>query len=330
MDARPLAVRRFDLLYVGICAWFMVGLIWDFRVHASGISFEEEGFLTIPHLTMYSGAAAAGAFVLAAAYYVGGTNDWVHSIPAGYRYALLGSGVFVLGGPIDFVWHWAFGAESGLEALTSPAHLLLAIGAALFVTGPLRAAWVRGVDRTLSAQVPMACSAAFLGTLIAAFGMYGNPLIGPIAAGGNADHAILSVVAFTVLVVGLTLVLVRRFELATGVLTVTYLILGVPFTLGVELSLLVPMAIAGLTGDVLLVLGRESRRQVLLCRVLGVTIPFALFGTYFLIHELVWGIAWTIHIWSGALLIGGLVGLLVSYLVVPSAIPSDRPATRPL
>ncbi len=323
MDERPFPYRRFDLLYSAVCAVFMIGLIWDFRIHAAGISFEEEGFLTLPHITIYGTAMIAGLFIIAAAQHVAGSDGILRAIPTGYRYSLLGAGLFVIGGPVDFFWHWAFGAESGLEALTSPAHLLLAVAGALLVTGPLRSAWFRGVERSFRAQFPLACSAAFIGTLIGAFGMYGNPLIGPIATGGSEDHAVLSVVAFTVLAVGLVLVLARRFALAPGVMTVTFVLLGLPFTLGVENALLVPMVVAGLTADVILVLGRAGQRPVLLCRLLGSIIPIALFGTYFLVHELIWGIAWTIHIWSGTLLIAVIVGVLVSYFVAPSERVSD-------
>jgi hypothetical protein len=54
--------------------------------------------------------------------------------------SLLGFMIFALGGGVDFAWHTLFGFEADEEALLSPAHLLLATGAILLTSGPLRAA----------------------------------------------------------------------------------------------------------------------------------------------------------------------------------------------
>jgi hypothetical protein len=45
---------------------------------------------------------------------------------------------------------------------------------------------------------------------------------------------------------------------------------------------------------------------------------------------MVWaGVAWSVHLWTGAIVIAGGVGWLLSYLVVaPGGIPPSRP-TRP-
>ena len=41
----------------------------------------------------------------------------------------------------DMFWHIVFGIEVSIDALLSPTHLLLLIGALLILSGPLRAAW---------------------------------------------------------------------------------------------------------------------------------------------------------------------------------------------
>ncbi len=57
----------------------------------------------------------------------------------GYGLSLLGVSIFALGGVSDMIWHMLFGIEVNVDALLSPTHLLLAVGMALIVSGPLRA-----------------------------------------------------------------------------------------------------------------------------------------------------------------------------------------------
>lgn len=77
-------------------------------------------------------------------------RDWIRAVPPGYAFAVLGVLVFGFGGVGDFVWHSAFGFEESFEALVSPSHLTLAVGAVLFLSAPMRAAanrdrgWTRG------------------------------------------------------------------------------------------------------------------------------------------------------------------------------------------
>lgn len=60
------------------------------------------------------------------------------SIPYGYWTAVLGVVIFIVGGGLDLAWHTIFGIEASLDALVSPTHLVLALGAALVCSGPVR------------------------------------------------------------------------------------------------------------------------------------------------------------------------------------------------
>lgn len=51
---------------------------------------------------------------------------WQSALPSGYMPALLGVGIFAIGGVFDLVWHTLFGVEANIQALLSPSHLLLA------------------------------------------------------------------------------------------------------------------------------------------------------------------------------------------------------------
>lgn len=311
---------RFDAAFTVLALWMVAGVTWDFAFHRSGFSFADEGFLTVPHAVFYS------AF-LAIVIVFGGTilrnrsrgASFLESIPFGYGYGVFGVALFAIGGPLDVLWHQAFGAESDIEALVSPTHLLLATGAVLFFSSPLRAAWIRGVDSTFLRQLPMLFSAGFVTISIAAFTLYGNPLVDPVATGElDPGHGVLSIIIFTVLIAGVVLSLVGRFELAPGALVFLLSFIAVPFSYHAPLHSFLPaMVVAGLVADGFNTAFQPTFDSPLRFRGVAVVLTLTLFGGYFLIHDFFWGIAWSTHIWAGAIFAAVLGSLLVSYLVNP-------------
>lgn len=310
----------FDAVFTALALWMVAGVTWDFAFHRSGISFEEEGFLTVPHAVFYTAFLA-----IVVLFGVGILRNrsrgasWQETVPLGYGYGLLGIALFAVGGPMDVLWHQAFGAEAGIEALVSPTHLLLATGAVLFFSSPLRAAWIRGVDTSLLGQLPMLFSAGFVTISIAAFGMYGNPLVDPVATGDlDPGHGVLSIVTFTVLVVGIALTLIGRFRLAPGAFTFLFGFIALPFSYQAGLHSFLPaMVVAGLVADGFNTAFRPTPAERLRFRGFAVVLPLALSCGYFITHGLVWGVAWSTHIWAGAVFASVLIGILVSYLVAP-------------
>ena len=311
---------RFDAAFTVLALWMVAGVTWDFAFHQSGISFEEEGFLTVPHAVFYT-AFLAIVILFGTAILRNRSRgaSFTDAIPFGYGYGVLGIALFAIGGPMDVLWHTAFGAEAGIEALVSPTHLLLATGAVLFFSSPLRAAWIRGVDTSLPRQLPMLFSAGFVVISIAAFAMYGNPLTDPVATGElDPGHGVLSVVTFTVLIVGVSLSLVSRFRLTPGAFLFLFSFIAVPFSYNVGLQSFFPaMLVAGLIADGFNTALRPTPDARLQFRGFAVVIPLALFGGYFLTHEVLLGIEWSTHIWAGAIFASVLVGILVSYLINP-------------
>lgn len=310
----------FDAIFTILALWMVAGVTWDFAFHRSGISFEEEGFLTLPHAVFYT------AFLAIVILFTGAIlrnrsrgASFREAVPFGYDYGVLGIALFAIGGPMDVLWHQAFGAETGIEALVSPTHLLLATGAVLFFSSPLRAAWIRGVDSSLFRQLPMLFSAGFVTISIAAFAMYGNPLIDPVASGElDPGHGVLSIIMFTVLVVGITLSLVGRFRIAPGAFLFLFTFIAVPFSYSDGLRSFFPaMVVAGLVADGFNTAFQPTPNERLQFRGFAVLTALSLFGGYFLTYELFWGIEWSTHIWAGAVFASVLTSLLVSYLVNP-------------
>lgn len=313
----------FDATFAGLALGMTVGVTLDFRAHRRGLSFAEEGFLTPSHVLFYAAFLAIAVTIVAATLLNRRQGaGWPEAIPLGYQLGLVGVIVFMLAGPMDFLWHSTFGFEQGTEALTSPTHLLLALGAVLFFSSPLRAAWYRSTQRTLRGQVPMLVSAGLVMNTVAFFTLYGNPLDRPMAAPGGTwpGHGVLSILAFSAILVGLAVVLVSRFDLVPGAFTLIFGLVGVAVAaVNVTFEFVPTMIVTGLLTDALVGSLRPAPARPLAFRLFAFVLPVA-FGTgYFLTTELVWGIEWTAHTWMGAIMAAGFAGVLVSYVAVPHA-----------
>jgi hypothetical protein len=138
--------------------------------------FEVKTFFTHWHGVLYSGFLALAA-VLTGTFVLNIRKGWVwwQAMPVSYRLSLLGVAVFTAGGVGDMIWHLAFGIEVNIEALLSPTHLMEALGGALIVTGPIRAAWARPEEGWRS-LLPALISLALLLSILTFFTSYANPL----------------------------------------------------------------------------------------------------------------------------------------------------------
>jgi hypothetical protein len=313
---------RLDAVFTLLALWMIGGIAWDFNVHAHGISFAEEGFLTAPHVTFYSAFVAIALLIAIGTYanYRRGT-PLSTAVPTGYRLGALGVVLFMLGGPGDFLWHSHFGFEVGVEALTSPSHLLLAVGGTLFLSSALRATWARETAPSGVKQAPMLVSATFIAVLVTFFTVYRNPLVRPVGAPGgpSPDHSFLGILWFTAIVVALGLTLLRRFRLVVGAFTLVLGLLGLLVTaITPSFDFLPALLAAGVVADGLYRWIRDRWSPARTVRLLGVTLPVLLFTVYFATVALLYGLSWSVHVWTGAVVSAGLVGLLVSYVVVPS------------
>jgi hypothetical protein len=319
-----------QVLLVVTATWIAIGAYTDGRAHESNPGLET--FFTPWHAVLYSGYLASaillGWGVLASKRR---TGSWLAGLPDGWALSLAGAAVFAAGGVGDMLWHVIFGIEVGIEALLSPTHLLLAIGGALIATGPLRAAW-----RGSSTVLPWtgAASAALLLANISFMTVYSQPFGYVYAAVRPPQEAVsglagqiigvTSVLWQTALVVGLLLLLTRRFRVPVGVPSL--LLVSHALLLGFMESFtwLVPAAVVGGLAIELLLsrLSSGSPRDV---RLLGLTAPVAMYAPYFLAVTLAAGLAWSEDLWAGSIVAATLTGLLASYLIAPPPWPQlDR------
>jgi Tol biopolymer transport system component len=104
----------------------------------------DSSFFTPWHAVLYSGLTLVGIFLVVNLLLNRRKGyPWLQALPPGYSVSLLGVIVFGAGGVLDLIWHLLFGIEVSVQALLSPTHLMLALGAVLIVTGALRSAWLR-------------------------------------------------------------------------------------------------------------------------------------------------------------------------------------------
>ena len=181
---QPRTSLRLDWVLTVLSVWLIGGFYVDLWAHSHGRV--DDTFFTLWHALLYTGAAAFGVVLGAAAIF--GTPRQVsvrEALPGPYRLSFVGAIVFVGGGVLDLAWHTLFGFEVDVEALLSPTHLLLAAGGLLMVGGPLRSASARMADMPAGTRrswrlagpfvIPLAMGAAAL----TAFSQYANPIVDP-------------------------------------------------------------------------------------------------------------------------------------------------------
>lgn len=314
----------FDWLVLGASAWLLGGLYWDGWAHGYGLP---DSFWTIWHAAFYSGYGASAVVILGAvARARQRATSWRSAIPAGYELATLGVLVFGFGGAFDMAWHTAFGIELGTDALLSPSHLILGLGIALIVSGPLVAAWRRGASGGIAAQLPAVLSLTALLSVFTFFSLFAGPYSGLLGSGARPNSAtlvrtLLGMYLFSALVVGCALVALRRGTLPVGSLTV---MLGVNAVAMILMQGHAPLAIqiaftlvaiaAGAVGDVVLWRLRPSDARRPQLHAFAFMLPVAYFTIYLTTVIVLVGSSWTVHALSGMVVLSGVIGLLQSFV----------------
>ena len=319
-----------NLVTIALGWWLMIGIFVDGWAHQH-LGNQLESFFTPWHAIFYSGFVATAGWVLWLA-----SRGWragrrgLAAFPAGYPLAALGVPVFALGGLGDLTWHTIFGIEVDLDALLSPTHLILFLGAELLVLAPLAAAWAEPVGRVapLSVRWPavLAATAAlsfasFMHMYLWAFLMVPN--------GAPDDRAALAFTLVTALILAAPpLILLRRFALPPGALTVMYAVntlLMVLMTVGLAQGgqLVGLLAIIGLALDVLAWVLRPSPRRVYAYRAFSALLGLVTWFGFYTAVKLTQGLTMSLELWAGVCVMTGLGGLALGALIVPPALPRE-------
>jgi len=317
----------FDWAVAILSAMFVGGLYLDGWAHAHG--WVDQSFFTPWHAVFYAGYAATAAVLVGTllSRHARG-HSWRRGAPPGYELSLLGVAVFALAGAGDMLWHILFGIEAGTQALLSPTHLGLALGMGLIVTGPLRAAWRRrGPAAGWRAQGPMVLALTSLLSVLTLFTLYAHPIVQPAAGAGHPyagseSMGVASILLQTGLLMGIILLALRSLALPAGALTVmiTLNAAGMGF-LSIQgdypLALVAAAGAAGLLADLLRAFLDPTAGGPRAVRLFAFGVPTVFYVCYFLALMLTEGVAWSVHAWTGAIVLAGAAGWLLSYLVLP-------------
>lgn len=329
---RALGGVRFDWAAALLGALLVGGAYNDAWAHEHGKV--DDSFFTLWHGLLY-GAMLLVAIFLAATVLLNRRRGyaWRQALPEGYMLSLVGVGIFALGGLGDMVWHMVFGIEADLDALLSPTHLLLGLGWLLIVGGPWRAAWQR---QTSSAShwitwLPTLLAMTSMLSVLTFFTVYVNPFVHVLAAttaGQDGAAQGLGVSSFLVqpaLLMGVVLLALRRWRLPFGSLALLITLNAALLSILHDTYALLPAALlAGLLGDLLLARAQPAQAHIARVRAFGFALPALLTALYFLTLLLSVGIAWSVHLWVGAVVLAGVVGLLLSYVALPPTVPLEQ------
>ncbi len=321
------SVRR-DTLVALAGLWLLGGLYLDGWAHVHVPALET--FFSPWHAVLYGGFLLLAVSIVTPAL-LGWRQGlgWRAATPVGYGLAMLGVALFGAGGLLDMGWHSLFGIESDTEALISPPHLLLATGAGLMVSTPLRSAWRRGdAPQHWATWLPPLLSLVLLLALLGFFTSYAHPFAQTAAARSErytvVDQAMASVLLQAGVLSGAVLLLVRRWgsRWPLGSLTLALPLALAPLTLMFDrflvtgpLPLIAVAGLAGLVGDALLRLLRPSVERLGAARLFAALLPAILYALYLAAIAASAGLWWSAHLTFGAVTLAALAGWLVSYLV---------------
>jgi hypothetical protein len=338
----PPSSLLFDYAAAGGAIWFLIGLFLDGWAHNHGRV--DNTFFTPWHLVLYSGYGAVGLLMVGTQFRnVARGYAFTRSLPRGYWLALVGVMIFGVAGALDFGWHSVFGFEENLEALLSPSHLALATGGFLFGSGPIRAAWHRR-QQTSSWREMLPLIAALLGimSLLTFFTQYasvGGNLIQLTGRRPGDDYVdvvgIVSIVMYTTILLGMTLVVARRWRLPMGAFALMHgvnmlLMTWVTVRNPLQYFLVIPALAVGLLVDMLLRRWHPLHERITHLRIFSFIMPFALSLAYLAGLSILGysifqrGLWWKVHMWLGVPFTAGIAGYLMSFVMVPPAISQDE------
>jgi hypothetical protein len=283
-------------------------------------------------------------------------------IPVGYGVAILGLITLGIGGPTDFIWHSAYGFEVGVDAIYSPPHLLLFFGGLLVSSTGIRSMWAKqDVVLDFKTFLPILFSttlftgvAGFITMYLSAFMTNVTPtsdfvrdyqdnfkdnftdqslsLNAGLTKYGDdawsyyyyaASHGIASENVTTLVVLGPILLLLRRWRLPVGAVTLIFVGYGLLVNIMTEyrdIILIIPLILTGIVVDVLQSRARAGERLTLGgIRSVGPAAAATLWISYYAVLALHKGIGWEPTMWVGAIMVGVMTGFGVAFLVAPPA-----------
>jgi hypothetical protein len=259
-------------------------------------------------------------------------GDWSpRAVPAGYRVALAGVGLAMVGIAGDATWHGLFGVTDGVARLLAPFHLVLFAGVCLLGGSTLRAAWSGPTSARvpgLKAFWPVVLSV----TLVVAVAAFFLRDVSPLAGGTAQVHGLL---IHNLLFIGPVLFLLLRWQTPLGTFTVmagsAAVALAAQTGLGL-VGLAGAAVLGGTAADVAVSLLRPSPQRRWAARAVAVIAPAVYWTAHFALLTVGYRAGWEPALWLGSVLWACLSGFALALLMWPPAVPLtawNRGRTRP-
>lgn len=322
---------RDDLITVLLGTWLTIGGFVDGFAHRNLDT--PESFFTPWHGILYSGFIAVTAWVvLLIVRNRPRAASMRESIPRGYETTVAGIVVFMVGGLGDGLWHTLFGIEVSIDALLSPTHLMLLLGALLILSGPLRSRWsdheyeperVIGFAPPLLAVTMAAAEIGFFFQYVDGLSvrfMQVPYLPGPEEGYFELVAGLSSMLLTTMILMGSLLFLMKRWPVPRGSALLMFTTYGALMELLEGYSFpedLVAPIIAGILAEAMLAWGLPRLSGVSGVRVMAFLVPVAMWTARFAVFEQFSDIAWPTSVWTGAIFFSGLAGIGLSLLSHP-------------
>jgi hypothetical protein len=310
-----------DLVTALLGSWITLGGFIDGFAHRNLDT--PETFFTPWHGVLYAGYLATVLWIVLLIRRLG-------RIPVGYSTALAGVVVFAAGGIGDMFWHTIFGIEVSVDALLSPTHLMLLVGALLMLSGPILSragdpAYNPPTLRALAGPIiAFACVAAELGFFFQYIDGFSVRFMQVAYVPGSEEGffevatGISSILISTVITMGTLFLMMRRWRLPFGAGLAMFALVGLLMEMleGYDFpeDVIAPV-IGGLTIDLLLRL-----RRPLPVRWFAFLVPVAMWIARFAVFEAFADINWPVSVWTGIIAFSGLAGVGLSLLAFPPAL----------
>ncbi|AWN23477.1 hypothetical protein DKM44_09780 [Deinococcus irradiatisoli] len=313
--------------------WLMTGIFVDGWAH-NHLGERLETFFTPWHAVFYSGFAATALWIgwLGAQGRRQGRRG-LSAFPVGYELGAIGVVVFALGGLGDMTWHIVFGIEVGIDALLSPTHLLLFLGAELLVLSPLVACWKSPGGRMVPAGViwPATLSMTAALSFASFMHMYAWALLDVPSAVSyqGARSLVMSTLLTSLMLSAPVLLLLRRWALPFGAVGLMYgLNTTLMFGMAVGPTDMLPRVallalLSGLFADLLIRWWRPAPQRPWVYRAFAAAQPLLLWVPFFIGASRLGLLDASLELWTGACVMAALGGLALSSLIVPPSVPQD-------
>ncbi len=320
---------KFDWAMIGVCTWLIVGGYSDGWAHNH---LKLDNFFTPWHGVLYTGLLAVAVFLVGS--FIRNRRlgyPLQYAMPAGYELSLLGVFLAFIAGIGDMFWHILFGIELNIDGALSPTHIGVTTAFVLVVSGPFRAAWQRSNSKQdLISLLPMLISLTFILSMVTILAQIAHPFVylwptsTSQASSSIQTLAVTSIILQTVILMGLVLLALRRWQLPFGSLTLVFTV-NMAFLSFMQdhYDMILVAALAGLIADGFIWRFKPSITRTQELRTFAFITPVVLYLLYFLTLQFTLGIHWTIHLWLGSTFVAGITGFFLSYLLIPPKIPEE-------